>query len=45
MRRHWPLLLILIATVIVRFVILFVSETHVTSDEVVTENRNTRQAA
>ena len=35
MRRHWPFLLILVATAIVRFVILFVSQTHVTSDEAI----------
>src|SRR3989440_1678742 len=35
MRRHWVFLLILIATAIVRFVILFISQTHVTSDEAI----------
>jgi hypothetical protein len=35
MRRHLPFLLILIGTAIVRFVILFVSQTHVTSDEAI----------
>ena len=35
MRRHLPFLLILVATAIVRFVILFVSQTHVTSDEAI----------
>jgi len=35
MRRHRPFFLILIATAIVRFVILFVSQTHVTSDEAI----------
>jgi len=35
MQRHWPFLLILIATAGVRFVILFVSQTHVTSDEAI----------
>jgi 4-amino-4-deoxy-L-arabinose transferase-like glycosyltransferase len=35
MRRHLPFLLILIATAILRFVILFVSQTHVTSDEAI----------
>jgi 4-amino-4-deoxy-L-arabinose transferase-like glycosyltransferase len=36
MRRHLPFLLILIGTTILRFVILFVSQTHVTSDEAIT---------
>ena len=35
MRRHLPFLLILIGTAIVRFVTLFVSQTHVTSDEAI----------
>src|SRR5256885_9826597 len=35
MRRHLPFLLILIGTTIVRFVTLFVSQTHVTSDEAI----------
>jgi 4-amino-4-deoxy-L-arabinose transferase and related glycosyltransferases of PMT family len=35
MRRHWPFLLILLGTAVVRFVILFVSQTHVTSDEAI----------
>src|SRR5207302_10523614 len=35
MRRHWAFIFILIATAIVRFVILFVSQTHVTSDEAI----------
>src|SRR5947207_12594070 len=35
MRRHLPFLLILIGTAIVRFVILVVSQTHVTSDEAI----------
>src|SRR5438046_8098404 len=35
MRRHLPFLLILVATAIARFVILFVSQTHVTSDEAI----------
>jgi len=35
MRRHLPFLLILLGTAIVRFVILFVSQTHVTSDEAI----------
>jgi hypothetical protein len=35
MRRHLPFLLILIGTAILRFVILFVSQTHVTSDEAI----------
>jgi 4-amino-4-deoxy-L-arabinose transferase-like glycosyltransferase len=35
MRRHRSFLLILIVTAIVRFVILFVSQTHVTSDEAI----------
>src|SRR5881227_350022 len=35
MRRHLPFLLILIGTAIMRFVILFVSQTHVTSDEAI----------
>src|SRR4051812_36024498 len=35
MRRHWPFLCILIATAILRFAILFVSQTHVTSDEAI----------
>lgn len=33
--RHLPFLLILVGTAIVRFVILFVSQTHVTSDEAI----------
>src|ERR1700720_2447874 len=35
MRRHLPFLLILIGTAIVRFAILFLSQTHVTSDEAI----------
>src|SRR5256886_1514342 len=35
MRQHLPFLLILIGMAIVRFVILFVSQTHVTSDEAI----------
>src|SRR2546427_409369 len=35
MRRHLPFLLILVGTAIVRFVILFVSQTHLTSDEAI----------
>jgi hypothetical protein len=35
MRRHLPFILILAGTAIVRFVILFVSQTHVTSDEAI----------
>src|SRR2546423_1339353 len=35
MRRHLPFLLILIGTAIVRFIILFASQTHVTSDEAI----------
>src|SRR5437764_3080445 len=35
MRRHLPFLLILVGTAIVRFIILFVSQTHVTSDEAI----------
>ena len=35
MRRHWPFVLILIATAILRFLILFVWQTHVTSDEAI----------
>src|ERR1700746_3734797 len=35
MRRHLPFLLILIATAMVRFIILLVSQTHVTSDEAI----------
>src|SRR5205814_9588214 len=35
MRRHLPFLLILVGTAIVRFVILFLSQTHVTSDEAI----------
>ena len=35
MRRHRPFLIILAATAIVRFTILFLSETHVTSDEAI----------
>src|SRR5437660_6428603 len=35
MRHHLPFLLILIGMAIVRFVILFVSQTHVTSDEAI----------
>ena len=36
MRRHWPFLLILTATAAIRFAILFLSQTHVTSDEAIT---------
>jgi hypothetical protein len=35
MRRHRPFILILIGTAIVRFAILFLSQTHVTSDEAI----------
>src|SRR5436309_5962224 len=35
MRRHLPFLLILVGMAIVRFVILFLSQTHVTSDEAI----------
>src|SRR5260370_8118317 len=35
MRRHLPFLLILVGTAVVRFVILFVSQTHLTSDEAI----------
>src|SRR5438105_15123435 len=35
MRRHLPFLLILTGTAILRFVILFFSQTHVTSDEAI----------
>ena len=35
MRRHFAFILILVATGIVRFVILFVSQTHLTSDEAI----------
>lgn len=35
MRRHFAFILILVATAIVRFVILFVSQTHLTSDEAI----------
>src|SRR5437879_7435957 len=35
MRRHLPFLLILVGTAVVRFAILFVSQTHVTSDEAI----------
>jgi len=35
MRRHLPFLLILGGTAILRFIILFVSQTHVTSDEAI----------
>lgn len=35
MRRHLPFLLILIGTAILRFIILFWSQTHVTSDEAI----------
>src|SRR5437764_12567643 len=35
MRRHLPFLLILVGTAVVRFVILFLSQTHVTSDEAI----------
>ncbi|HXY59998.1 MAG TPA: hypothetical protein VEH26_00190 [Chthoniobacterales bacterium] len=35
MRRHLPFILILAATAIVRFAILFLSQTHVTSDEAI----------
>src|SRR5437899_11681098 len=35
MRQHLPFLLILIGMAIVRFVILFVSQTHLTSDEAI----------
>jgi hypothetical protein len=36
MQRHRPFLLILAVTALVRFVILFLSQTHVTSDEAIT---------
>ena len=36
MRRHLPFILILIGAAIVRFAILFLSQTHVTSDEAIT---------
>ena len=35
MRQHWPFLFILIGTAVVRLVILFVAQTHVTSDEAI----------
>src|SRR6516164_8572513 len=35
MRRHLPFLLVLIGTAILRFVILFSLQTHVTSDEAI----------
>jgi 4-amino-4-deoxy-L-arabinose transferase-like glycosyltransferase len=35
MRRHLPVILILVGTATVRFVILFLSQTHVTSDEAI----------
>ena len=35
MRQHWPFLLVLFATAVLRFAILFVSQTHVTSDEAI----------
>src|SRR2546421_12625568 len=35
MRRHLPFLLILTGTAILRFLILFFSQTHVTSDEAI----------
>src|SRR5215471_5238849 len=35
MRRHWAFLLILAGTAVVRLVILFVAQTHVTSDEAI----------
>jgi hypothetical protein len=35
MRRHRPFIIILIGTAIVRFAILFLSQTHVTSDEAI----------
>src|SRR5438270_12436806 len=35
MRRHWPFLFILVGTAVVRLIILFVSQTHVTSDEAI----------
>src|ERR1700687_1360179 len=35
MRKHRPFLIILIATAIVRLAILFLSQTHVTSDEAI----------
>src|SRR5215469_2737032 len=35
MRRHLPFILILIATAILRFAILFASQTHLTSDEAI----------
>src|SRR5438046_6361882 len=35
MRRHLPFLLILVGTAVVRFAILFLSQTHVTSDEAI----------
>src|SRR6516162_4367970 len=36
MRRYLPLVSILIGTALVRFAILFLSQTHVTSDEAIT---------
>ena len=36
MRRHLPFILILAGTALVRFAILFLSQTHVTSDEAIT---------
>lgn len=35
MRRHWAFLLILAGTAVVRLIILFVAQTHVTSDEAI----------
>src|SRR5213080_2868813 len=35
MRRHFAFILILVTTAIVRFVILFASQTHVTADEAI----------
>ena len=36
MRRHLPFILILAGTALVRFAILFLTQTHVTSDEAIT---------
>src|SRR5438045_8154480 len=35
MRRHWPFIFVLVGTALVRLIILFVAQTHVTSDEAI----------
>src|SRR5438045_6234441 len=35
MRRHWPFIFVLVGTALVRLIILFVAQTHVTADEAI----------